>query len=266
MELTRDRAPKVRYVRTGRRTLLNGAYLMRSSPCGLNCTYALTFPGPSFRCEDASPDPEAETIMISAFEKLPQSEGLNSNFTYPGEFMAGSYKSNNTFLGSSSNDLFVFAVSFMDQETNALRSVSCISMNATYHANVTYTNGIQTVTVSTTDEEPLNATAIGHSALFYDINQSKPPTDPIHYAPSDNMDRPWFIGSDAELDYVYQGRQMQTLVETIVHPLNGAISGFGNHSRHSQMLFNTNIYRQWRGRHFRWSYARKRNPICECSL
>ena len=167
--------------------------------------------------------------MISDFEKLPQSEGLGADFTYPGEFMAGSYKSNNTFLGTSSDDLFVFSVSFMDQEMNGLRNVSCIGMNATYHANVTYTNGIQTVTVSMTDEEPLNATAISYDALFYDINESKPPTDPIHYAPSDNMDRPWYIGSDAELDYVYQGRQMQTLIETIVHPLEGAISGFGNH-------------------------------------
>lgn len=134
--------------------------------------------------------------------------------------MAGTYKSNNTFLGSSSDDYFVFAVSFLVQETNTLRNVSCISMNATYHANVTYTNGVQTVSVDTSDEAPLNATAISYA--FYDIGQSKPLTDTIHYSST-----PWLIGSEAELDYIYEGRQMQTLIETVVHPLNGAISNFG---------------------------------------
>ena len=161
--------------------------------------------------------------MLRQFADLNQSDAYNTKFQADSaNSMAESYKSNHTFLGPSSYQYFVFAVSFMEQKSKALQNVSFVSISATYDTNITYVNGVQNVAVKQIgDEVPLNSTALPVVSEFYDV-WVKPGGDQIRLGKSG-----FSLHSDAELNYRYSARQMQTLVDTLVLPLKGVISSFG---------------------------------------
>jgi hypothetical protein len=216
--------PSVQYASIGKRTVLNSEYLSRPSPCGLNCTYLVSFPAPSLRCADANLGYKSQESMQNNSAALRQTHGYNTNFTLDqADFMAFSGRDDNTFLGSSSYDYFLFALSFRVNGSDTLRNISCITMSAMYNINITYINGVQTVPqINTTNEVPLNATSLLPASLFYDVLHSEPHTDAIRF-PTNSFKN----YTEAGLNSTFTSQQMQTIVDTMGQTLEGAISSFG---------------------------------------
>ncbi|KAF2642206.1 hypothetical protein P280DRAFT_296628 [Massarina eburnea CBS 473.64] len=209
-------SPTLRYSRLGMLTLLDGAFVTQSSPCGANCTYDISFQGPSLRCEDADKNVDLDSKVFNNLNaSLSQSQGFNSQFSLSSaNFMAAPY--------NPTSDLIEFAISFMDQQSNALRNVTCITMSATYDAHVEYVNGAQKVTAQTSKEEPINGTILNKSP-FYDVIQSKPWSSPIRFSPTG-----YSIHSDDELNDAFHGAQLRSISDTLLGAIKGGISSYGN--------------------------------------
>ncbi|KKY27824.1 hypothetical protein UCDDS831_g00688 [Diplodia seriata] len=143
-------------LRIAKSALLNGEHLTSKSPCGLNCSYAIEFDGPDYKCE------------------LGYWAGLeNRTFEFYGAF--SSYKNNQearmeysppaNFLGAPSDRdaKFYFDVQY---GPGGVANMSCTYFASTYHANVTFLNGSQTVDVTVERKYLLNATTLGYPYLF----------------------------------------------------------------------------------------------------
>ena len=106
-----------------------------------------------------------------------------------------------------------------------MQSISCVTMSATYHATIDYTDSTQSVTVVTSDESPLNASLLAPSDLFYGILQSKPWYNPIQYPTQGYVSYP--PRSEDEISTIYRGMQLRAMRDTLVRAISGGISGFG---------------------------------------
>ncbi|KAF5516063.1 hypothetical protein CGCS363_v001357 [Colletotrichum siamense] len=158
--------PILEYSAIGKRSLLEGAYLTRTSSCGVNCSYDLQCAAPSLQCKDASPVSTA---------KLYFNTDLNDTYAQNGFYRASHYPHNPNF--KRVNDLYEFVMIWAEsdgQRQNAtLRALNCVAMAATYNAHVNCTNSIQTITVGISNEKPLNATALFYPNLFYGEQRAK---------------------------------------------------------------------------------------------
>ena len=204
-ELTRKRRPAEIYNRIARRTLLQGDFLTRPSPCGLDCAYSLKFAAPSLRCAEATALPNL-------------SQDLNpSGYNYIGVTTT----SNDTILGQSSDRSFVFAISYQTPQEDSIQFISCVTMGATYNSQVVYTNGTQSITLQVTDEHPLNASSLEQIELFYDVVNPGPISDPIKY--------PTEYGNQTEemVMALVHGSQLRAMSEAMINCLTGSIQYYG---------------------------------------
>lgn len=219
------RAPSSRYLNIGKRTLLEGSYLTRPSPCGANCTYTLTFAAPGLQCERDSPNLGLEGKMLnlygnvsrSEYGTMPQWRGERANF------LAAPYRTNVTESEDRHTALYKFDLTYHDRATKSLKNTSCTTVDARYTANITYQNSVQTVLVDVVNGNALNATILSINSLFYNVIQSSDPT--ATNLTWDNSALRAF--SDESLSNLYHGIQLCAIRDTLVNPLSGSISSFG---------------------------------------
>lgn len=142
-------------------SLLRGQYLTIPSPCGQNCSYSISFPGPTFKCRDT---------------------GLKRPYQFPGyEFLNAT---NTDFIGtenlkpidgsvlktySSSVVGFEIGYSFKPVQSGAqqnapgyegMKSINCSSWLSTYNLDISFRNGVQETIVRLEDRYILNATSL----------------------------------------------------------------------------------------------------------
>lgn len=200
--------PILEYSAIGKRSLLEGAYLTRTSPCGVNCPYDLQFAAPSLQCKDVNPVSTA---------KLYFNTDLNDTYAQNGFYRASHYPHNPNF--KRVNDLYEFVMIWAEsdgQRQNAtLRALNCVAMAATYNAHVNYINSIQTITVGISNEKPLNATALFYPSLFYGEQHAKDGPNGIEYI------YPTYTHTKDELNVLFNGCQLPSMVETLTEPLKG---------------------------------------------
>jgi hypothetical protein len=205
--------------------------------CGSNCTYKLVFPGPRLHCEDTIIDTEDLRSKVFVYENGTEYDPGWGSFEWEArqcQFLAASYKSNNTILGPSSDEYYVFDVSFMDQETKAPRNISCITMSSMYTADVSFVNGTQTVDAEVTEGTPMNATFIGYDYLFYSAINSQPWYEPVNFSITQSGSTAM---SDEEISAAFNGSQLMAMRDTLINPLKGALTGFGTQTPTSSQTF-----------------------------
>ncbi|KAI8932386.1 hypothetical protein NX059_010573 [Plenodomus lindquistii] len=208
------RGPNVRYSSIAKRTLLNGRFSERVSPCGANCTYNLRFAAPSFKCVQDSPNPDLEAKVFEMQSNISKVESASSYWNSTGsDFLAAAY---------TSDDQFVFDLTYRELISQTMTNLSCMTFDAIYDAHVEYVNFTQAVTLNVTDGLPLNATALGQSSLFYDVINSIPTENAIVY--SEGVHKNFTMD---ELFALRHGTQLRAMRDTLVRALSGAISSYG---------------------------------------
>lgn len=132
------------------------------SPCGPNCTYAITFQGPSLACSNAT---SYQNLSLDAFQP---------DYTAQG----GDYRA----AGAIANDNFDFEVHFFPQvdlfhQFDPPWFLTCFLQKANYFVNVTYLSGNAGFDYQVSDAHPINATALlpGGYDTKYNPTQPGPP-------------------------------------------------------------------------------------------
>jgi hypothetical protein len=140
-----NRTPRQEVISVGEKSISTGSYLYGSSPCGLNCTYAITFQGPSLACSNTT---SYQNLSLNA---------ISADFTAQG----GDYRA----AGSRVNDNFDFEVHYypvvdLEHQFDEPLFLTCFLQKADYFVNVTYTFGIAVFDYQITNLQPINATAL----------------------------------------------------------------------------------------------------------
>lgn len=207
--------------------MLNGEYLISRSPCGLNCSYAIQFDGPDFSCGEGN---------WSGLE--------NRTFEFYGDFSSyrneqearPEYSPPANFLGAPSRrgDKYYFDVQYGE---GGMENMTCTYFASTYHGNVTFINGTQTIEVEAVRKYALNATALSYPYLFapYEVVPSadkddtaafeKPFSDDTILATPGRPDSPNITVSDA-----YHDSNIRAIADAVAFTLGGAISKAGTDS------------------------------------
>ena len=117
------------------RVLTSGGLVPWNSPCGVNCSYAVSFLGPAYQCDELGPLATAPVNVTQLFR-----EGWNTG-VQPLPFLNESV----LWLGlddygnaTTPTKLWLFYA-----QLNS--TVRCTLYSATYNASITYTNNIQSV-------------------------------------------------------------------------------------------------------------------------
>ncbi|KAK2732113.1 hypothetical protein CKAH01_02059 [Colletotrichum kahawae] len=226
--------PILEYSAIGKRSPLEGGYLTRPSPCGVNCSYDLQFAAPSLQCKDANPVSTA---------KLYFNTDLNGTYTQNGFYRASHYPHTQNPDFKRVNDLYEFVMVWAEsdgQRQNAtLRALNCVAMAATYNAHVNYTNSIKPITVGISNEKPLNATALFYPNLFYGEQRAKDGPNGIEYTDTT------YTHSKDELNALFNGCQLLSMVETLTEPLKGdaVYLGTDGYNRSSSLIQETPLTR-----------------------
>ena len=139
------RNPSQAIVRVGERSISTGSYVYGSSPCGDNCTYAITFQGPSLACSNTT---SYQNLSLDAFFGDETIQG-------------GDYRAAGTVV----NDNFNFEVHYfpfvdLDHQFDPQQFLTCFLQKADYFVNVTYKFGIPVYNYNIADSQSLNATAL----------------------------------------------------------------------------------------------------------
>jgi hypothetical protein len=111
------------------------------SPCGSNCTYTISFPGPALSCVAGNPN-GTNVPLLSADQII-----YNATASYPGTPVnsTGANSTGGPFVGPSG-----FLVTVPANGTLAPNVINCTLYSATYQTTVQYTNNNATVGVQTT--------------------------------------------------------------------------------------------------------------------
>ena len=160
------RNPTQKIARLGTRTLLEGAYLTWPSPCGSNCTYAIQFQGPSYKCEDANYANLTQEVNTTLTADLQGAENLWNRWLWlaaedpiagGGEFRFEVQWRNNA--GS------ILPVSIVGTG-NVTQNISCTFYQATYDLNVTYQNNLQSVNTEVAYGDEITFASVGSGNDF----------------------------------------------------------------------------------------------------
>ncbi|KAI1669944.1 hypothetical protein L13192_05460 [Pyrenophora tritici-repentis] len=100
--------------------------------------------------------------------------------------------------------------------------MSCKTLDSNYTAHIKYLNSTQTVSVDVAEGQPLNASSLNRSSLFYDILNSVPTETGFAYKSPIQ-----YNFTSEELSNIYHGSQLRSIRDTLVQALSGAISTFG---------------------------------------
>lgn len=129
----------------GKRSIAAGSYVGGPSTCGQNCTYALTFQGPTLACNN-----------ITSYQNL-SLDAISYDYTVQG----GDYRA----AGALANENFNFEVHYyegvgLDRQFDPQLFLTCFLRKADYHVNVTYNAGIPTFDFQVNNSQPINSTSL----------------------------------------------------------------------------------------------------------
>ncbi|KAJ8113850.1 hypothetical protein OPT61_g4117 [Boeremia exigua] len=202
------------YTKIAKRTIREGAYDTADSYYGDNYTYSLTFPAPTLRCDDNSPNEDLEQRVFETYTNQ-SLEGKRPSSWDPSlaQFLAAPYESNGQLK---------FDISYRKEVGGPLNNISCTTMNAMYTAQIRYEQSAQDVTLDIIEGEPLNMSDLDKPLLFYDVVQSIPtPNEIVYQTAVNNFTMP-------ELFEIFHREQLRTMSDILTLSLAGAISGFGS--------------------------------------
>ncbi|PVH99348.1 hypothetical protein DM02DRAFT_472655, partial [Periconia macrospinosa] len=214
----------------GMKTVLQGSYLARPSPCGLNCSYDLEFTAPSMKCEEASID---MNIVGQAYQQWPSTSYPPWDNSNPiqdiGNYVAIShYSEGGEVFKNKTTDQLVLNIVYRHKDSPMPRAISCVTMAATYNVHVEYLNSIQSITTSSKDETPVNATRLVDPELFYDVIGSESVPDGFVYkiAPYKNFTK-------EELFSRYRDCQLRAIQDALINGISGIVDKYAFSVRHT---------------------------------
>lgn len=119
-----------------------GSYIAALSPCGQNCTYGLTFQGPTLQCSNVT----YQNLSLSA---------IYADYSVQG----GDYRA----AGALVQENFDFEIHYYEEvdlqhEFDPEKYISCFLRRADYFVNVTYTSGIPILNFQVNNSQPINST------------------------------------------------------------------------------------------------------------
>jgi len=119
--------------RVAYQVLVSGGLVAWPSPCGVNCSYSFSFPGPAYKCLDLGP---LASLPVN-FTEL-SSDWYNNPLPFPVNDSIYWWA-----LDDSANNSSPIRLWIVYGDLN--HTVRCTLYNSTYDVNVTYTNNIQVV-------------------------------------------------------------------------------------------------------------------------
>ncbi|EMR90386.1 hypothetical protein ACHAP3_008901 [Botrytis cinerea] len=192
--------------RIARATAMSGSYLTTASPCGSNCTYEITMPGPEFSCQEGiTSDLSAAVVEMYG--------NVSFNGVYPSqyspqilpEFIAAEKPQN------ESDGRFEFELQW-----NGDSSMTCTVWYSEYTLTMNYTGGRQETTLAVKRGHLLNSTYLTGANLFYMDS-----TDRMTY-PDD-----WILFSGQNVSTTYRESNVHSVYVSVTDALKGAASGYG---------------------------------------
>ena len=119
------------------RVLMGGEIISWPSPCGLNCSYTVSFVGPAYQCVDLGP---LSSITLN-LTKLEAEQGIIDNTAYLPPFINSSLLYYGLVDGGNETTPIGLWIVYDTLD----HTVKCDLYNATYTANVSYINNALTV-------------------------------------------------------------------------------------------------------------------------
>jgi hypothetical protein len=191
----------VRYLSIGKRTLMENTFLPRSSPCGANCSYTVSFSGPGLKCAD-TPAPNVTWHRMKYFAEVRDFTSVNISYRTrtgggiewnrePGQWPQG-----------------------------GLRNISCSTQDTKYSAAVSYKNSIQSVAMEVLEEKPITDWWTGwplNAVLM---------TEPSKNGSID-VNRTQFSSIDQLYDF-YHKVQIAAVRDMLWSQMEGWVDNFGN--------------------------------------
>jgi hypothetical protein len=150
----------------GFRVVVSGELTSWASPCGVNCSYEVSFAGPAHECTDIGPlssVSEADFNISAVF-----TQNINDRMQAPLPFINDSvYFIGLDDVGNETSPIKLWLV--YDQLNHTVR---CDLYNATYNTNVSYVNNIQYVHTDVVRHNPIN-----DGNLLFNTNTTIDPFD-----------------------------------------------------------------------------------------
>jgi hypothetical protein len=163
-----SRQPNIAATRIGKQVLLGGDYLPTPSPCGNNCSYSIEFLGPSYRCEDKIYSDLEILVNSTLTTEIQRMTQLFNRTLFLGAETALLSSDNETILGRRYEMQWKDNALVMDGNQGHVgtglipQNLSCVLYEATYHVNISYLNGKQTVLTKVNNGLILNTTNFGN--------------------------------------------------------------------------------------------------------
>lgn len=144
------------------RVMGTGELISWPSPCGVNCSYTISFAGPAYECLEVGPlwSLWAQSVNLTQLSIQAPNRGalpfLNSSVYYWG-------------LEDWGNETSPVRIWVVVEQLN--RTISCTLYNATYTTTISYINNVQTVQNLITRHNTLNGGAVLYSVPTTDYQQ-----------------------------------------------------------------------------------------------
>lgn len=199
---------------------MTGKYLTSVSPCGLNCTYALSFPGPAFKCT-TQPGLKSNKDLNFTGCSVPCYQGKENIIEGP-EYPK---KTTNSMYGPTYD--FFASYTVMGNVQNPLRTIKCTTWMADYKVNVTYTQGAQSVDVQLDKKYAINATMHDRYYDFYEeplLDKATGLQLEVNRFARDTNGRYWEEG-DPGIETLFREAQARAIKDSLVQPLLGTVIG-----------------------------------------
>lgn len=165
--------------------LLRGEIMTGPSPCGDNCSYALSFVGPTLKCEDittSNPGLNASIYLAEQHRGIGNSNGYIATNNYvDGSWGETTNGLMNGTLGVGTKTLDFLVTWIPDSEESLKRrTIQCVLWAADYHVDMEYRKGEQHTNTMLNMIRPLNGTLLTTERyVFYQVNEgSREPVKP----------------------------------------------------------------------------------------
>ncbi|KAM5527875.1 hypothetical protein FOXYSP1_19749 [Fusarium oxysporum f. sp. phaseoli] len=197
--------------RVAKRSIMSGSFLPSPSPCGANCSYTVTFLGPSFSCQDQISS-DLPQLVAQNYGNVSSNGRARSEFNpaYIQYIAAQNYT-------AALNGNFTFEVQW-----NNHSSLSCTTWYSEYTLSISYSNFVQSVAVHVLKQQPLNGTYLAANALFYKDGS---------WYPND-----WVLMSGVNVSTAYRESNVRAVMQSLVDTMSGAVSEYGSEN---QFIANT---------------------------
>ena len=201
-------------------SLLRGRYLTIPSPCGQNCSYSISFPGPTFKCRDTG---------VKKPYQFPGYEYLNStnidfigteNLALASLFTSALKTYNSSVMGFEIGYSFKPVLDGSEDPKlryEGIKSINCSSWLSTYNLDISFRNGAQEIIVKLEDRYILNATSL---------------TRPWPFGPEGRNESLFRSNEPPGHAILFMEMQARAIRDAVVNPLLGSVLDFST-SPHS---------------------------------